>query len=147
MGLRPHQCLAICHVIWIPTYRERVERMERGGVNTVDKQHSTYLYSPAREISLTKTNILAAWRGSGLFPLNPDRVLADLPKPPTELIIPNADEPRMESCPGYEALPTSATPISGEALTSLLDRIQQVPADEVSNQHKARLQQKVANAA
>jgi hypothetical protein len=107
--------------------------MERGGVNTVDKQHFTYLCSPARETSLTKTNIRATWRGSGLFPLNPDRILADLPKPSTELIIPNADEPRMESCPGYEVLPTSAAPISGEALTSLLDRVQQVPTDEVSN--------------
>lgn len=43
-------------------YREQVERMERGGVNTIGKQHSTYLYSPARERTLTK-NILAGWRG------------------------------------------------------------------------------------
>lgn len=64
------------------SYREQVERMERGGVNTIGKQHFTYLYSPARENSLTKRNILAAWRGSGLFPFNPDRVLANIPTPP-----------------------------------------------------------------
>ncbi|KAF2818082.1 hypothetical protein CC86DRAFT_238927, partial [Ophiobolus disseminans] len=51
------------------------------------------------------------------------------------------------SCPDYEALPTPVTPVSGEALASLLDRIKRVPNDEVSSQHKAKLQQKVANAA
>jgi hypothetical protein len=54
-----------------------VERMELGGVNTVGKQHFTYLYSPAREKAFTKRNILGAWRGSGLFPFNPERVLAE----------------------------------------------------------------------
>ena len=44
-------------------YREQVERMERGGVNTIGKQHFTYLYSPARQKALTKKNILAGWRG------------------------------------------------------------------------------------
>ncbi|KAF2804390.1 uncharacterized protein BDZ99DRAFT_491192 [Mytilinidion resinicola] len=47
----------------------------------------------------------------------------------------------------YEALPTPATPRSGEALTSLLDMIKRVPDDEASSQHKARLHQKVTNAA
>ena len=50
-------------------YREQVERMERGGVNTIGKQHFTYLYSPARERALTKKNIFAGWRGK----LNIDR--------------------------------------------------------------------------
>jgi hypothetical protein len=40
-------------------YREQVERMERGGVNTIRKQHFTYFYYPARENALTKRNILA----------------------------------------------------------------------------------------
>jgi hypothetical protein len=31
-------------------YRDNVERMERGGVNTIGKQHFTALYSPAREV-------------------------------------------------------------------------------------------------
>ena len=33
-------------------YREQAERMERGGVNTIGKQHFTYLYRPAREKAL-----------------------------------------------------------------------------------------------
>ncbi|OAL52431.1 hypothetical protein IQ07DRAFT_485595, partial [Pyrenochaeta sp. DS3sAY3a] len=47
----------------------------------------------------------------------------------------------------FEALPTPVTPKSGEALALLLDRIKQVPDDGSSTQHKARLQEKVANAA
>jgi hypothetical protein len=121
--------------------------MEQEGVNTVGKQHFAYLYSPARVSSLTKRNIIAAWRGSGLFPFNPERVLAHVPKPPTKLRISNANELRFESCPEYEALRTPTTPVSGEALTSLLERIKSIPNDDASSQHKGRLQQKVANAA
>ncbi|KAI1532887.1 DDE-1 domain containing protein [Pyrenophora tritici-repentis] len=128
-------------------YREQVERMELGGVNTVGKQHFTYLYGPARGRAFTKRNILGAWRGSGLFPFNPNRVLAEIPKPPTDLTISTADEPRINLRPDYEALPTPATPVSGETLISLLDMIKHAPNDEANSQHKARLQQKVANAA
>ncbi|KAF2790796.1 DDE-domain-containing protein, partial [Melanomma pulvis-pyrius CBS 109.77] len=117
-------------------YRDEVERMERGGVGTIGKQHFTYLYSPARERALTKRNIIAAWRGSGLFPFNPNRVLADMPrptKPPAELTI--------------LTLPTPTTPVSSEGLGSLLDMIKHMPNDESSSQRKERLQQKVSNAA
>lgn len=47
----------------------------------------------------------------------------------------------------YEALPTPVTPVSAEALTSLLNMIKQVPGDETSRQHKERLQKKVTTAA
>jgi hypothetical protein len=70
-----------------------------------------------------KRNILGAWRGSGLFPFNSDRVLKEIPKPPTSLIIATANESKIVSRLDYEALPTPATPVLGEALMSLLDRI------------------------
>ena len=70
-----------------------------------------------------------------------------MPKPPTELTIPKADEVRKGSCPQYEALLTPVTPVSAEALTSLLNMIKQAPDDETSRQHKERLQQKVTTAA
>lgn len=82
-----------------------------------------------------------------MFPFNPDRVLADTPKPPTEFTIPKVDEVREGSCPQYEALPMPVTPVSAEALTSLLNLIKQVSDDETSRQHKERLQQKVTSAA
>lgn len=82
-----------------------------------------------------------------MFPFNPDRVLADTPKPPTEFTIPKVDEVREGSCRQYEALPMPVTPVSAEALTSLLNMIEQVSDDETSRQHKERLQQKVTSAA
>lgn len=123
-------------------YRDQVEQMDRGGVGTIGKQHFTYLYKPARETALTKRNILAAWRGSGLFTFNPDRVPADTPKPPAELTIPRAES--VES-PQYESMPTPATPVSAESLASLLNMIKLIPNDDAKR--KERLQQKVSNAA
>ena len=82
-----------------------------------------------------------------MFPFNPDRVLADTPKPPIEFTVAKVDEVREGSCPQYEALPTPVTPVSAEALTSLLNMIKQVSEDETSRQHKERLQQKVTSAA
>ena len=68
-------------------YRDQVERFYRGGANTVGKEHFTSLYSPAREKALTRRNITAGWAAAGLFPLNPDRVLRNTPKPLTELTV------------------------------------------------------------
>jgi hypothetical protein len=64
-----------------------------------------------------------------------------------KLTVSTIDEPRVDPCPDYEALPTPITLVSREALMSLLNRIKQVPNDEASSQYKAKLQQKVANAA
>ena len=124
--------------------------MERGGVGTIGKQHFTYIYSPARERALTKRNILAAWRGSGLFLFNPDRVLADIPNPPKPadltVTILNARE-SVESRPLYAELLTPTTPVSSEGLTSLLNMITQITNNDLSTQRKERLQQKVYKAA
>ena len=58
-----------------------------------------------------------------------------------------ADDVREEYYPQYEALRMPITPASPGALTRLLNIIKQVPDDEISRQHKQRLQQKVSNAA
>jgi len=63
-------------------YREQVDRLEQGGVNTIGKEHFTSLYSPARKIAFTPKNIKASFAASGLFPFNPDRVLRSMPAPP-----------------------------------------------------------------
>jgi hypothetical protein len=68
-------------------YRDQVERLNRGGVDTIGKEHFTYLYQPARDKALTRRNILAGWAASGLFPFNPQRVLRDMPKPPAESVM------------------------------------------------------------
>ena len=135
-------------------YCEQVERLERGGVNTIGKEHFTCLYSPARERAFTPKNIKAGFAASGLFPLNPDRVLRDMPKPPAELTIPKVDEVRVASvkvaaCP-QDAIPqTPVTPVSAEALGSLQDLILKQDAhalDETSKQNLKRHLQKFAKA-
>ena len=40
-------------------YRDEADRLFRGGVNTISKQHFTSLYSLAREKAFTKRNITA----------------------------------------------------------------------------------------
>jgi hypothetical protein len=71
-------------------YRDQVERLNRGGIDIVGKEHFTYLHSPARDTALTKRNIRPGWAATGLYPFNPERVLKDIPRPPVEVIIPEA---------------------------------------------------------
>jgi hypothetical protein len=123
-------------------YREQVERLYRGGANTVGKEHFTSLYSPAREKALTPRNIKAGWIKAGLYPFNPDRVLRDIQKPLAELTVPKADEMKAGSCPQGEVL---QTPVTAEALTSLRSLIEQ-DAHALDETSKQRLQ-KLANAA
>jgi len=130
-------------------YRERVERLERGGVNTIGKEHFTSLYSPARETAFTSKNIKAGFAASGLVPFHPDRVLRDIPKPPAELTIPKADEVKVGPRPTDEILRTPVTPVSAEALRSLQNLIIKQDAralDETSKQSLQRHVQKLANA-
>jgi len=125
-------------------YRDQVERLERGGVGTIGKQHFTYLYRPER--ALTQRNILAGWKASGLYPFNPDKVLTDIPKPVTESTIPILKACEIDLCPQGEVL---QTPVTSEALTSLYNLIKQdaYAEDEMSKQRQQRHIQKFANAA
>lgn len=50
-------------------YHEQVEKLYRGGANTVGKQHSTLLYSRARSIAFTPRNIRSGWSKTGLYPV------------------------------------------------------------------------------
>ena len=59
-------------------YREQVEQLQRRGSNTVNKEHFVLLYRRTREIALTARNIRSGWSGAGLFPFNPNRVLASM---------------------------------------------------------------------
>jgi len=76
-------------------YREQVERLYRGGSNTVGKQHFTSLYSRGREQALTSRNIKSGWSKTGLYPFSPDRVLRDIQTPLAELYVPKVDEVKM----------------------------------------------------
>jgi hypothetical protein len=130
-------------------YRDKANRLFRGGANTVGKQHFTSLYSPAREKAFTKRNITAGWAACGLFPFNPDRVLRVTPKPPAQLTLPRADEIKVGSCHQDEVPQTPVTPVSAEGLASLQNLIKQdaYSLNETSTKRLERHVQKLANAA
>lgn len=123
-------------------YREQVERLYRGGVNTVGKEHFTSLYSPARTKALTPKNIKSGWMKAGLYPFNPDKVLRDMPKPLAELTVPKANEANIWPHSQEEFL---QTPVTAEALVSLRSLVEQ-DAHTLDATSKQRLQ-KLANAA
>jgi hypothetical protein len=132
-----------------PTYRDQVDRLEQGGVNTIGKEHFTSLYSPARKIAFTPKNIKAGFAASSLFLFNPDRVLRSMPAPLAEPAIPRADEVKVGSCRQDVELQTPVTPVSAEAFISLQNLIIQQDAhalDETSKQNLARHLQKCTKA-
>jgi hypothetical protein len=112
-------------------YRDQVDQLEQGGVNTIGKEHFTSLYSPARKIAFTPKNIKAGFAASGLFPFNPDRVLRSMPAPQAEPAIPRVDEVKVGSrrqdvevhYQQDEDLRTPLTPVSAEAFMSLQNLI------------------------
>ena len=132
-------------------YRDQVDRLNRGGVDTVGKEHFTSLYSPARDRAFTRRNIMAGWKATGLFPFEPGKVLQDLPKPPTQLLVPAAGKVvvpcQPEEAPRTPVTPT--TPVTTEALTSLHEMIKcdTLTLDERSKQRIERRVQKLATAA
>lgn len=62
-------------------YREQVEALYRGGANAIGKQHFTLSYKRAHEMAMTTRNIRSAWSRAGLYPINPEKVLAGMAKP------------------------------------------------------------------
>jgi hypothetical protein len=129
-------------------YRDEVEQLFRGGVNTVGKEHFTCLYSPARDKAFSKRNIIKAWAATGLFPFNRDRVLRRTPKPPAQLVFPRPDVMRDDPILPHEVPQTPTTPVSAEAFMSLHNLIQQDTSilDETSTHRVQRRVQKLANA-
>jgi hypothetical protein len=119
-------------------YREQVERLYRGGANTVGKQHFTSLYSRAREQALTSRNIKAGWSKTGLYPFNPHRVLKDIQKPLAELRLPSSHVTNADP----EVL---RTPVTSEALAALHGLVDQ-DTQQLDSSSRHRLQ-KLANAA
>ena len=130
-----------CHVIWNPTYREQVERLERGGVNTIGKEHFTSLFSPARAKAFTAKNIKAGFAASGLFPFNPDRVLDSMPRPVIgHFTVSTADKVIVETSSEEQIPPTPVTPVSAEGLTSLQNLIIEQDAHALDDKSKQSLQ-------
>ena len=121
-----------------------MERLYRGGSNTVDKQHFTLLYSRARDAAFTSRNIRSGWSKAGLFPFNPERVLAGLTKPTL------ARRPASPSRPVQE-LPVSdddivpQTPTTSTSLCTLRNQLER--SLDVFDESSRLYVYKIANAA
>jgi hypothetical protein len=102
-----------CHVaVFGPlkaAYCEQAERLERGGVNTIGKEHFTSLDSPTGEKAFTSKDIIAGFVASGLFPFNPDSVLRSMPRPLANLTIPKTGEVNVKACHQNEVPQTPIT--------------------------------------
>ncbi|KAI9146769.1 hypothetical protein HJFPF1_13508 [Paramyrothecium foliicola] len=105
--------------------------------------------SPARDQALTSRNIRAGWPKAGLFPFNPDRVLCDVSKPPTDLIALQASEVNAVSCLQDHVPQTPFTPVSAEAVASLHKLIEQdlYMLDEMNRPRLEKHLQKLTHAA
>ena len=126
-------------------YREQVERLYRGGSNMVGKQHFTLLYDRARTKAFTGRNVLSGWSKAGLRPLNPDKVLKDIPKP---------DQPAVPVTLDAEVGPDNITqlepetPTTSEDLVALCKKIDGILARGGELDRSSILQiQKLGNAA
>ena len=135
-------------------YRDNVERSDRGGVNTIGKQHFTSLYSPARNAAFTKRNILAGWSKGGLFRFNPQRVLRDMEKPFLALTeaagMPNNNAEQDPVPPAVTSPITRVTPVSSASYAALQDTIIRTGTyglDEVEKHKFERHVDKLAKAA
>jgi hypothetical protein len=124
-------------------YRDQVERLERGGVGTIGKEHFAMLYCHARQIALTSRNIRAGWAKAGLFPFCPERVLRDLPRnaaPPILAELVNGDPAgqqganiRTRSIPSVPSTPVipvaPVTPVDLAGILALHDVIRRDAQD------------------
>ena len=136
-------------------YRDQVERLERGGINTIGKAHFTALYGPARQKAFSKKNILSRWAKSGLYPFHPSRALRDVPKTndveDTQSVLGLRLNPRSEACETQTAITpvTPVTPMTSEGLASLQQVIHRDAAalDEVSKRRLWNHLQKLSKAA
>jgi hypothetical protein len=125
-------------------YRDEVERLNRGGIDAIGKEHFVWLYKRARERALTKKNILSGWAATGLFPWNPDRVLRHTQKPPAEFDGPGPSEAVGSSCHNEAPLTlvTLVTPVTAEGLILLYSLIKQ-DCSTSNKQSRQRLQRRV----
>lgn len=61
-----------------------VDRYTRAGIHRIQRAEWIELFQQIRAKALTPQNIQSGWRGAGLMPFNPRRVLLNLPLPVLE---------------------------------------------------------------
>jgi hypothetical protein len=125
-------------------YRDEVERLERGGVNAIGKEHFTSLYSHARNKAFTQRNIRSGFSACGLYPFNPERVLHSMAKPPPELKLINTNEAEVVNAQDIDQSPlTPVTPVTTQAIASLQNMIINPATRGLDQRSKSSLQKNV----
>jgi hypothetical protein len=123
-----------------------LDRLIRTGINRLQKVEWVEKYMEARPLAFTKSNIEGAWRGAGLFPYSPQKVLwkivnppspHQLYTPPNPIPIPITPFHQVHSSPPDASILRSAN----TSLNQLLD--QHLPLDTPARTYVRRL----ANAA
>jgi hypothetical protein len=124
-------------------YCKQAKRLERGSVNTIGKEHFTFLYSRARGEAFTPRNIKASFAASGLLLFNLERVLRDMPKPSAKLTITTANEGGIAINLEDEAVQTPVTLVLVKGLALLQDLIIKQDANALDKLSKQRLQRRL----
>jgi hypothetical protein len=106
-------------------YCEQVDRLYRGGAETVNKAHFTMLYSRARDAAMTSRNIRSGWSKAGLSPFNPRKVLDDmqetLDNPTPAVAAATREVPFQQSLSSPTSLKTPTDMVSFAALQRKLE--------------------------
>ncbi len=104
-------------------YRERIKRLEREDVNTIDKKHFVSLYNFAKKIAFTSKNIKINFVANKLMSFNLNKVLKDISKSYAKLIILKVNKMKIESRSQDEILQTFVTSMLIKTLISLQNLI------------------------
>ena len=71
-------CDVAVFVLLKSVYREKIERLKREDVNTIEKEHFISLYSRARKTTFTFKNIKIDFAACELMSFNSNRVLRNI---------------------------------------------------------------------
>lgn len=93
----------------------QISRLLRSGITRIQKVEWLERYIEARERAITNANILAGWRGAGLFPENMHRILQQLPD---NRIVPATPVPTSTATNNTPYIPTSSPPDDPATLRS-----------------------------
>ena len=106
-----------------------LDRLIRTGISRLQKVEWVEKYMEARPLAFTKSNIEGAWRGAGLFPYSPQKVLRKIVNPPTPPRLstpPNTVQPPITPFHQVHSSPPDAPILqsANTALKQLLDQRQ-----------------------
>lgn len=87
----------------------QISRLLRSGIARIQKVEWLERYIEARERAITQSNILAGWRGAGLFPENMHRVLQQVSDYPVQ-VPPTTPIPPSTTATNTPIIPTSSPP-------------------------------------